>query len=41
MVNPYSKGSKNMINVVFHKDSVPPGSRKLVMLLLDLGGKAL
>ncbi len=40
MVNPYSKGSKNMINVVFHKGGVPPKSRKPVMSL-DLGGKAL
>ncbi len=39
-VNPYSKGSKNMINIVFHEGGVPPESRKLVMLL-DLGGKAL
>ncbi len=39
-VNPYSKGSKNMINIVFHKGGVPPESRKLVMSL-NLGGKAL
>ncbi len=39
-VNPYSKGSKNMINVVFHKGGVPPKSRKPVMLL-NLGGEAL
>jgi hypothetical protein len=40
MVNPYSKGSKNMIDVVFHEGGVPPESGKPVMSL-DLGGKAL
>ncbi len=39
-VNPYSKGSKNMIDIVFHKGGVPPKSGKPVMLL-NLGGKAL
>jgi hypothetical protein len=38
MVNPYSKGSKNMINVVFHKGGMPPESKKLLMLL-NLGGR--
>ncbi len=39
-VNPYSKGSKNHINVVFHKGSMPQKFTKPVMML-DLGGKAL
>jgi hypothetical protein len=39
-VNPYSKGSKNMINIGFHKGRVPLESRKPVMLL-NLRGKAL
>ncbi len=39
-VNPYSKGSKIMIDVMFHKGGVPPESRKPVMLL-DLRGEAL
>jgi hypothetical protein len=39
-VNPYSKGSKNMIDVVFHKGGIPPESGN-PMMLLDLGGKAL
>jgi hypothetical protein len=39
-VNPYSKGSKIMIDVIFHEGGVPPKSRKPVMML-DLGGKAL
>jgi hypothetical protein len=40
MVNPYSKGSKNKIDIGFHESSVPPKSGKPVMSL-DLGGKAL
>ncbi len=39
-VNPYSKGSKNIIDVVFHKGGMPPESRRPVMSL-DLGEKAL
>jgi hypothetical protein len=39
-VNPYSKGSKNMIDVMFHEGRVPPESGKPVMLL-NLRGKAL
>ncbi len=40
MVNPYSKGSKNMIDLVFQEGGVPPESGRPVMLL-DLGGEAL
>ena len=39
-VNPYSKGSKNRINVGFHKGGMPPQSTK-PMMMLDFGGKAL
>jgi hypothetical protein len=39
-VDPYSKGLKNRIDVVFHKGSVPPKSADPLMTL-DLGGKAL
>ncbi len=39
-INPYTKGSKNRIDVVFHKGGVPSDSGK-PMMLLDLGGKAL
>jgi hypothetical protein len=39
-VNPFSKGSKNMIKVMFQEGGVPPESGKPVMLL-DLGGEAL
>ncbi len=39
-VNPYSKGSKNCINVVFHEGGLPPKSAK-PMMMLNLGGKAL
>ncbi len=39
-INPYTKGSKNRIDVVFHKGGVPSDSGKPVMML-DLRGKAL
>jgi hypothetical protein len=39
-VNPYWKGLKNKINVVFHESGVPSKSAKPVMKL-NLGGQAL
>jgi hypothetical protein len=39
-VNPYSRGSKNRIDVVFHDGSVPSKSKELV-ISLDHRGKAL
>ena len=39
-VNPYTKGLKNRIDVVFHKGGMPSNSGKPVMML-DLRGKAL
>jgi hypothetical protein len=38
-VNPYSKGSKNCIGVVFHKGNVHPKSAEPMMALEDLGGE--
>jgi hypothetical protein len=40
IVNPYSNGPKNSIDVVFRQASMPPKSAK-PMMMLDLGGKAL
>jgi hypothetical protein len=39
-VNPYSRGSKNCIDVVFHNGGVPSKSKEPV-IYLDHGGKAL
>ncbi len=40
MVNHYSKGSKNCIDVVFHEGGIP-SKRAQPMMSLDQGGKAL
>ncbi len=39
-VNPYSRGSKNRIDVVFHDSGVPSKAEEPV-ITLDHGGKAL
>ena len=39
-VNPYSRGSKNRINVVFHDNGVPSKAEE-PMITLDHGGKTL